>query len=383
MAAQAGTPRLLRGINDRSALDLLLEHGPLSRSQLGELTGLSKPTVSQLLARLEAPAWSSSAGAARGGPAPRPSSTRSTRTPPTSPGSTSRRPASCGGRRHHRAHRRRVRAADAGAGGADTVERVSEALDGAAGERRARPPRLHRLVIGTPGAFDPRPSGSGTRGTCPGWHDPDLLDRLADAVGRSARGRQRRQPGGDRRAAVGRARGSADFVLLWGEEGLGAAIVIDGALHRGATGGAGEVGLPARCPARRWCATSAATTPAGSRSSPAAKPGPRARPGATACGPHRRRPPSHGAGRRRAQATSCSTELGAPVALGLAAIVAVLDPELVILTGGVLNAGGERLLELVRTEFADLAVPGRDRAHRRNGQAGAARGPAQRARRDP
>ena len=53
MATQAGTPRLLRGINDRAALDLLLDRGPLSRSQLGELTGLSKPTVSQLLARLE------------------------------------------------------------------------------------------------------------------------------------------------------------------------------------------------------------------------------------------------------------------------------------------------------------------------------------------
>ena len=42
---------------------------------------------------------------------------------------------------------------------------------------------------------------------------------------------------------VGRAVGVDDFVLLWAEEGLGAAIVIDGRLHRGATGGAGEVGF--------------------------------------------------------------------------------------------------------------------------------------------
>ena len=34
--------------------DLLLEHGPLTRTRLGELTGLSKPTASQLLLRLEA-----------------------------------------------------------------------------------------------------------------------------------------------------------------------------------------------------------------------------------------------------------------------------------------------------------------------------------------
>ena len=53
MATRDGTPRLLRSLNDRAALDLLLELGPLSRGQLGELTGLSKPTASQLLARLE------------------------------------------------------------------------------------------------------------------------------------------------------------------------------------------------------------------------------------------------------------------------------------------------------------------------------------------
>jgi predicted NBD/HSP70 family sugar kinase len=44
------------------------------------------------------------------------------------------------------------------------------------------------------------------------------------------------------------------------------------------------------------------------------------------------------------------------VALGLAAIVSVLDPELVVLTGNVLKAGGSRLLAEVRTEVAALAV---------------------------
>ncbi|HKE49904.1 MAG TPA: helix-turn-helix domain-containing protein, partial [Actinomycetes bacterium] len=48
-----GQPALLRAINDRAALELLIAYGPLSRSQIGRLTGLSKPTASQLLARLE------------------------------------------------------------------------------------------------------------------------------------------------------------------------------------------------------------------------------------------------------------------------------------------------------------------------------------------
>ncbi|WP_449065864.1 MarR family transcriptional regulator, partial [Planomonospora algeriensis] len=48
-----GTPSLLRAINDRAALQALLERGPLTRPEIGALTGLSKPTASQLLLRLQ------------------------------------------------------------------------------------------------------------------------------------------------------------------------------------------------------------------------------------------------------------------------------------------------------------------------------------------
>src|SRR5687768_15091214 len=48
-----GTPRLLRALNDRAALELLLARGPLTCAQLGEVTGLSKVTASQLVERLE------------------------------------------------------------------------------------------------------------------------------------------------------------------------------------------------------------------------------------------------------------------------------------------------------------------------------------------
>ena len=48
-----GTPSLLRELNDRAALELLLAEGPLTRAQLSERTGVSKVTGSQVLARLE------------------------------------------------------------------------------------------------------------------------------------------------------------------------------------------------------------------------------------------------------------------------------------------------------------------------------------------
>src|SRR5437899_3809818 len=65
-----GTPRVLRAMNDRAALDLLLEHGTLSRTRIGKLTGLSKPTASQLLARLEAAGLVLATGTTEGRPGP-------------------------------------------------------------------------------------------------------------------------------------------------------------------------------------------------------------------------------------------------------------------------------------------------------------------------
>src|SRR3954470_19979205 len=51
---QGGTPRLLRAINTRALLEALRRAGPSSRPQLARIAGLSKPTVSQALANLEA-----------------------------------------------------------------------------------------------------------------------------------------------------------------------------------------------------------------------------------------------------------------------------------------------------------------------------------------
>ncbi|MET4781950.1 ROK family transcriptional regulator [Glaciihabitans sp. UYNi722] len=48
-----GTPSWLRETNDRTALSLLLEHKVLTRNRIGELSGLSKPTASQIVSRLE------------------------------------------------------------------------------------------------------------------------------------------------------------------------------------------------------------------------------------------------------------------------------------------------------------------------------------------
>jgi predicted NBD/HSP70 family sugar kinase len=43
--------------------------------------------------------------------------------------------------------------------------------------------------------------------------------------------------------------------------------------------------------------------------------------------------------------------------VGLASLVAVLDPELIVLSGEVTVAGGEPLRALIQSELAELAVP--------------------------
>lgn len=50
---QPGTPRLLRAINERILWEHLRNNGPMSRAQLARATGLSKPTVSHALGNLE------------------------------------------------------------------------------------------------------------------------------------------------------------------------------------------------------------------------------------------------------------------------------------------------------------------------------------------
>lgn len=47
------SPSTARAINDRLALELLQEDGPLTATQLKALTGLSRPTVADLVERLQ------------------------------------------------------------------------------------------------------------------------------------------------------------------------------------------------------------------------------------------------------------------------------------------------------------------------------------------
>jgi predicted NBD/HSP70 family sugar kinase len=351
-----GTPRLLRGMNDRAALEVLLAHGPLSRTRLGELTGLSKPTASQLLGRLERAGLVVATGVSEGAPGRNaqlygvnPASAHVAGLDVTPTGIVAA-VADVSGRLVGRSAVRTRRGS-----GQSALDHALDALDTALAEAGRDRSDLHRVVIGTPGAFDPATGRLRYARHLSGWHDPDALARIAEALGVPVDGENDVNLAAVAEREVGRAVGVDDFVLLWADEGVGAAIVIDGRLHGGATGGAGEVGfipLPGTPLVRHVgrSNTGGFQELAGGKQvlTLARSLGLRA---GTPQAAVARALTSPGPGDQLIQ------QLGARVALGLAAIVAVLDPALIVLGGGMLSAGGERLAGVVRTELADLAVP--------------------------
>src|SRR5205085_8751068 len=70
MAHVGGSSKLLRAMNDAAALSHVLERGPLTRGELRDLTGLSKPTISEALRRLTEARLVSVVGYVSAGPGP-------------------------------------------------------------------------------------------------------------------------------------------------------------------------------------------------------------------------------------------------------------------------------------------------------------------------
>ncbi|MFR0352641.1 ROK family transcriptional regulator [Streptomyces sediminimaris] len=363
-AGTPGTPRVLRAMNDRAALDLLLEHGPLSRTRIGKLTGLSKPTASQLLARLEAAGLVLATGTTEGRPGPNaqlyevdPSAAYAAGLDVTPErilaavaDVTGRTVGTCELQTPGRRPAQPV------------VRQVTDALDGAVKAAGLARDDVHRVVIGTPGAFDPNTGRLRYASHLPGWHTPSLLDELAAALPMPVEYENDVNLAAVAEQRLGAARGHEDFVLLWNEGGLGAALVLGGRLHRGWTGGAGEVGflpVPGAPLVRQVTKANSGGYQelAGSQAIPKLArslgiedipAGPYAESAAALVA----RAAGADDGPHRQLLQTYATRL----ATGLASLVSVLDPELVVLSGSSLTLGGEVLRALVQSELEELAA---------------------------
>ncbi|MFD6323949.1 ROK family transcriptional regulator [Streptomyces sp. NPDC058442] len=359
----AASPSTARAINDRNALRLLQQEGPLTARQLKQLTGLSRPTVADLVERLTAAGLITVVGEA---------------------GEQRRGPnAKVYGIVADRAHLAALDvrtegvavvvsdlvgavlaeawapiAVDAGTGPA--VERAVTLVERTVKEAGAD--RLHTVGIGAPGLIDPASGELRVSKGLPEWHRllvATLQERLPAArvsleneTNLAALAEQRE----------GAARGRDTFVLLWLGHGTGAAVILDGSLRRGASGGTGEIGfLPvpgtAGLPSAADCgggfhslAAAAAIAELAGEYGVVAEPDTEL----VAAGAVRA-----AAARARDEPVSADARfldaLAGRVAVGVAAVAALLDPGCVVLGGEIGQAGGTELAARVQDRTARMS----------------------------
>lgn len=350
MASRPGTPRLIGELNDRAAINLMLSAGPLTKAQLGELTGLSKVTAAQLLSRLEERGLVhvvGTQGGARG-----PSAALYAVVP--SSGHVAGLHIGPNG----------ITAGVADITGtllarlsvdptvtSDPVSTVRGAMRKAA--RRAGVPmsQMRCLSIGTPGMVDPRTGDVRYAFDLPEWQ-VGVLEALRSDFRRPVIIENDVNLAALAERSAGAAKGEDDVVLAWVGRGVGLGIVLGGRLHRGVGGGAGEVGylpvpgspLPKGVTNPRNAAFQSLTGAEGVRRL-AREHGIRAR-SAVECVQRAMTESQRGA--------AFLDEFAARLAIGLAGVCVVLDPGLIVLSGEVGQAGGTDLATRVESEIARM-----------------------------
>ena len=357
-----GTPSLMRAINDRAALQALLEHGPITRPELSGLTGLSKPTASQLLNRLRDAGLVVLDGRREGLPG------RTAETYKINPGLAYVCALDVTGAR--------LRAVVAGITGdvlgefhlptprrtgGDAIAWVRTAVAGACQGAGITVEQLSRVTIGIQGAIDPRTGRLWYASHIRGWQIDDLVGNLERDLGVTVAIENDVNLVAVAEHAHGAAKGHDSFVLTWFGRGIGAALMFGGKLHRGATGGAGEAGympmpdVPTAREHGRYGQNHGLQALAGGRAVLDTLRGYGFR-GTT---PER-------AVRSAIEAWLETGDLAADQALrdvaqriatGLAGITALIDPEVVILTGEVLLAGGDELRGRIEHQLHIMTIP--------------------------
>jgi predicted NBD/HSP70 family sugar kinase len=350
----AGSSKLLRAMNASAALAHLLDAGGLTRADLRKLTELSTPTISEVLRRLTEAGLVEVVGHNSGRPGPN---------------------AEIYAANPDAAYAAAVSIRDIGASRAPSVAAALCDLTGTVRARIARrvdfvhtdpktalvdviaalrdeagvdAGRIHHVQLGVAGSYDAK-AHTIRHVEVPGFERPGLVPEIATALGThvDVDNDVNLAAVAERRRGVGH---DADgFALLWlGQEGLGLAIDIGGTLLRGARGGAGEIGyMPLYAPGSTHRKIDLTDLVGGSA--------------ILALGQ------DHGvAGATPFEVVTSAAadpdaageffgQLADRISVGLAAVIAVLDPSLVVLAGPVAQAGGDTLLGAVTTAIRRAA----------------------------
>ena len=351
---RAGTPSLLRAINERAILELIRHRGPLSRAQVARESGLSKPTVSLTLASLLEAGLVREVGRSSGGRGP---TAVLYELNPTAGwvagidvGREYVRAAIAditGAIVARRAERARVRSTST------LIGQIGGIAHDIAAEAGIKWRQVTQVTVGSPGVFDRQRGLVEMAPNLPGWGRHGLVEALRAELGTTVTFDNDVNLAALGERWRGHGRGVGDFVYLWVGTGVGMGVVVGGELYRGSRGAAGEIGyLPIgradpHDPAirRRGAFEDAANGAAVVRAAAElGMPGPLTAKRVFAAA--RQADPL---ARRAVEAEA------ARLALGIATIAPVLDPELVILGGGI-GRNGDLLLEPIERELRALSL---------------------------
>jgi len=230
---------------------------------------------------------------------------------------------------------------EAGRGYEAVVERIAETVAAVAAQAGARPENIRAVGVGAPGPLDPR-TGIVHQAPNLGWKEAPLRAGLEARLGLPVRLENDANLGALGEYAFGAGRGGTELVYVTVSTGIGGGLILRGEIYGGAGGGAGEIGHITVVPGGPRCRC-------GSRGCLEAVAS------GTAIALRARELLDRGAG-GAAEAITAATvaraaEAGDPEAraildeaawhlgTGLAAVVNLLNPGLVVLGGGVMRSG--------------------------------------------
>ncbi len=350
MSRLAGSAKLLRAMNSSATLAHLLQAGQLTRAELRERTGLSKPTSSEMLRLLTDAGLAVVTGRTAGSVGPTAEiyapngdaayavavSIRDTlgADRPELATAVCDLSATLRDRTESRVDFARVEPAAA------VAKAVAEACDRAGVDRR----RVHHVQVGVPGSYDRRTDVLRYVDVS-GWDRPGILAEIRAGLDLPAQAMVAIENDVKLAAIAERHRGVAvsaeSFGLLWLGTGVGLATDLGGTVLRGSRGGAGEIGY------LRLCGGHPPDWTGGSGDLQDLLGGDAVRALAADCGIAAATPGDAVSAAVAGGVDQFLERLAHRIAFALATVVAVLDPPLVVLAGEVAQAGGARLRDAV------------------------------------
>jgi len=352
-ASSPARPQLMRAMNEQFMLERIRDAGRISRADLARTSGLSKNTVSLALSNLERAGLVRPSGVRTGVPGP----------------------AALLYEVHPEAGfvlgldvgRRYLRGAVSDFSGTvrakASVKAVAESASGRVAELVALAGSLcaqsgvaqgsiSQTVLGSPGVYDRRRDVITLAPALPGWNKPSVLAELRKAFGDSLVIENDVDAAALAERAHGHGRDVDTFAFLSIGTGIGMGVVIDGKLHRGAHGIAGEIGYlslddePGLGPAD-------VLKPGAFEATASAAGIVRAARSAGMGGPLSAESVFAAAAKGDERAAKVVAAEARLVARAIGAVVSIVDPDLVVIGGGIGQATG--FLDAVSREVRDVA----------------------------